>query len=245
VSSIKKQLETLVALQHAEIEIRRIEQDLAGVDGRIESLDNEVKENEDRVDAYRSSIEGLKQQYRSDENEIKIIDSQIAKSKEKLRAVKTNKEYQSMLKEIDDLKHKSSGIEDRMLEHLDHIETADSELATRGTELAEVKKEVAAKQKEIRQIAEGYRQTLASLQQERDDIWQAVDPKRQTLYTRAKQQGHGVAVAAIVDAVCQVCRMNIPPQQYNELLRMDTMRMCPNCQRIIYPKVLLEEDETG
>lgn len=241
--SIKEQLETLVALQKAEVKIKRIEEELAGVDERIETQNAEVKEYEDQVAVFRSNLESLKQQYRSDENEIKTIDSQIAKSKEKLRSVKTNKEYQSILKEIDDLKHKSSDIEDRMLDHLDRVETADSELAARGTELAEVKKEVAEKQEEIRQIAEGHRLELAQLQQERNDIWQTVAPKLQTFYTKAKQQGHGIAVAAIVDAVCQVCRMNIPPQQYNELLRLDSMRMCPNCQRIIYPKILLEGEE--
>ena len=239
-STIKEKLETLVALQHAEVGIRRIEQNLAGVDERIETLNSEVKTYEDRVAEYRSNLDGLKQQYRSDENEIKVIDSQIAKSKEKLRSVKTNKEYQSILKEIDDLKRKSSQIEDRMLEHLERVESTDSELAAQGTELAEVKKEVAEKQEEIRQIAEGHRRELEEMEQERNDIWQTVDPKLQAMYTKVKHQGHGIAVAAIVDAVCQVCRMNIPPQQYNELLRMDSLRMCPNCQRIIYPKVLLE-----
>jgi uncharacterized protein len=242
VSSIKEQLETLVALQHAEAEIKRIEQDLARVDERIGILDKEIKEHEDRVAANRSNLDDLKQQYRSDESEIKIIDSQIAKSKEKLRSVKTNKEYQSILKEIDDLKHKSSDIEDRMLENLERVEVADGALAASGAELAEVEKEVVGKQEEIRKIAEGHRREMSSLQHQRDEIWQTVNPKLQTLYTRVKQQGHGIAVAAIADAVCQVCRMNIPPQQYNELLRMDALRMCPNCQRIIYPKVLMEGD---
>jgi len=243
VSSIKEQLETLVALQQAEIEIRRIELDLAGIDGRIETLSDEVKVYENRVTEYQAALTDLKQQYRSDENEIKVIDSQITKSKEKLRAVKTNKEYQSILKEIDDLKHKSSTIEDRMLEHLERIEAAESEMLTQKADFADVSAEVAAKQEEIRKTATGHRQVLAEMQQERNSIWKKVSPKVQTLYAKVKHQGSGIAVAGITDAVCQVCRMNIPPQQYNELLRMDTLRMCPNCQRIIYPKVLLEEDD--
>ncbi len=240
-SSIKNQLETLVALQQAEIEIRRVEQELAGIDGRIETLSEDIKAFENRVSEFQATLDSLKQQYRSDENEIKVIDSQITKSKEKLRAVKTNKEYQSILKEIDDLKQKSSSIEDRMLEHLERIETAESEVAAQKADLAEAKMEVADKQEEIRRTAEGHRRKLENLQQDRNGIWETVDLKLQTLYAKVKHQGNGIAVAAIVDAVCQVCRMNIPPQQYNELLRMDILRMCPNCQRIIYPKVLLEE----
>ena len=43
----------------------------------------------------------------------------IAKSKEKLTSVKTNKEYQALLKEIDDLKNANSKIEDQMFEILE------------------------------------------------------------------------------------------------------------------------------
>lgn len=234
----------MVALQNAEMKIGRIEQDLAGIDGRVEELNNEVKIFEDRLGEHQNVLDGLKKQYRSDENEIKVIDSQITKSKEKLRAVKTNKEYQSILKEIDDLKLKSSGIEDRMIEHLERIEAAESELQIQKSDLADISSEVAAKQQEIRQTAEGHRQTLAELQGERSSIWETVNPKVQAFYAKVKQQGGGIAVAAVLDAVCQVCRMNIPPQQYNELLRLDSMRMCPNCQRIIYPQALLNEDDS-
>ncbi len=242
-SSIKKQLETLVALQKAEIEIGRIEKDLAGIDGRIEDLDKEIRIFEDRLGEHQEALTALKQQYRSDENEIKIIDAQIAKSNEKLRAVKTNKEYQSILKEIDELKHKSSTMEDRMIEHLERIEAAESELLIHKADLADVTAEVAVKQEEIRGTANEHRQVLVDLQNQRGGIWETVNPKIQTLYAKVKQQGGGVALAGVADAVCQVCRMNIPPQLYNELLRLDIMRMCPNCQRIIYPQVMLDESE--
>ena len=241
-SSVKEQLETLVALQRAETEITRIEQELARIDGRIEGLNTEVMAHENRVADYQTALDTLRKQYRSDENEVQLIDVQIAKSKEKLRAVKTNKEYQSMLKEIDDLARKSSGIEDQMLGALDRIEKAESDFADQKTELAEAKRDAADKQAEIRQISSAQRKILEQMRIERDRIWENIAPKIQTLYVKVKRQGQGIAVAAVVDAVCQVCRMNIPPQQYNELMRMDMVRMCPNCQRIIYPEVLLEED---
>jgi uncharacterized protein len=40
----------------------------------------------------------------------------------------------------------------------------------------------------------------------------------------------------VSDAVCNGCNVNLPPQLYNELQRSDTLRYCPNCQRIIYWK---------
>ena len=241
-SSIKEQLETLVALQSTETEIRLIERDLAGTEVRIETLNTEVQEYEDRFSESQALLDALRKQYRSDENEIKMIDQQIGKSEEKLRSVKTNKEYQSMLKEIDELKLKSSNMEDRMLESLDRIEIIEKETSVKKSDLADVKVEVADKQADILKTAETQRQSLARLKADRDATLEAVPPKLKALYAKVQQQGNGVAVAAIVDAVCQVCRMNIPPQLYNELQRFDEIRMCPNCQRIIYPKALLGND---
>ena len=49
-------------------------------------------------------------------------------------------------------------------------------------------------------------------------------------------QSNAIGIVAVADAVCQGCNMNIPPQMYNELQRGDSLKKCPNCDRIIYWK---------
>lgn len=240
-SSIKEKLRDLVVLQQHEDEISRIEKELSEVDDRVNRLNSELTEYEDKVERNRHVLDALKKQYRSDESEVQMIESQILKSQEKLGAVKTNKEYQSTLKEIDDLKEKASRIEDRMLDVLDQIESAENEGRGVEADLAEVKIQVEEKQIQIRLQSEQQQDVLSSRLKERDVVLERLDSKTREHYYRVKRQGRGVAIAAIVDAVCQVCRMNIPPQLFNELMRMDNMLMCPNCQRIIYPKVELDK----
>jgi predicted nucleic acid-binding Zn-ribbon protein len=138
VSSVKEQLNTLVELQDTEIEIKSLERELAGIGARVEAMLAEKATYEQKLQDSRDKLEGLKKQYRSDESEIQMIDNQIVKSKEKLRAVKTNKEYQSTLKEIDDLKAKASTVEDGMLDTLDKIEAVESEIALQLSDLEEL-----------------------------------------------------------------------------------------------------------
>jgi predicted nucleic acid-binding Zn-ribbon protein len=228
-------------LQQHEDKISFIEKELAGVDERIKGLNSELIEYEGKVEANRQTVEGLKKEYRSNESEIQLIESQIVKSQEKLSAVKTNKEYQSTLKEIDDLNAKTSGIEDRMLELLDRIESAENQEREDRADLAEIKIVVEEKEREIRMQSEQQQEVLTGRLQERDVVLASLDSRTKEIYRRVKRQGRGIAIAAVVDAVCQACRMNIPPQLFNELMRMDTMLMCPNCQRIIYPKAELDK----
>lgn len=239
-SSFKEQMSSLVKLQNKEIEISRIERELAGIDERVNALNLELTEFQERVAGQEAKLADLKKQYRSQEGEVQMIESMILKSKQKLGAVKTNKEYQSTLKEIDDLKEKASGIEDLMLAALDEIESGDKDLIEYRDDLADVEREVREKQAEIHQNAEKQGEELVLLKRQRDEVRAATDDKLHARYERVKQQSNGIAIAAIVEGVCQACRINIPPQLFNELLRMDSLKMCPNCQRIMYPKAALD-----
>ncbi len=240
-SDFREQLLTMVQLHRSELMIGGIEKDLSGLGDRIEALESEVRDFEDKVTDAIQTLETLKRQYREGEGEIQRIDDQIAKSEVKLRAVKTNKEYQSTLKEIEDLKAKASEIEDRMLDNLERIERTEREVATQKSDLEEVKSEVAEKQAAIRSKGASQQKILEQCRQEREHIVEQIDRKMHEFYEKVKHQNHGRAMVAVQDEICEVCRMNIPPQLFNELIRMDSMRMCPHCQRIMYPKILEEE----
>lgn len=242
-SVLKKNLKTMAQLQFIDSECKTIENQLAGVDERIEALGARLTVFEEQVARERTQLEALKKQYRADENDVKTIEAGIAKSDDKLRSVKTNKEYQSTLKEIDDMQIKKASIEDRMIEALEQMEAAERQVKIRKADLEDMQREIKDDQDAIRRSAEEQRLELEDLKEERERIWAELDPKLQKLYERAMQQGNGVAVAAVSDAVCQSCRMNIPPQSYIELQRLNELAMCPHCQRIIYPKAIMEEDQ--
>jgi predicted nucleic acid-binding Zn-ribbon protein len=240
-SSVKEQLTILVSLQEAENQILIIEKELGVVGDRIKSLDQQLEEFNLKVEDSKAQHEEYKKQYRDDEREVKNIETQIVKSNEKLRSVKTNKEYQTMLREIDELKKKQSGIEDRMITILEQIENAEKEVAVLQADLADLVSEINAQKQEIQSNTLARRAEFDVCSAKRDNIYETLDSKIQTLYTKVKQQNAGIAVAGILDAVCQTCRMNIPPQLFIELMRMQSILMCPHCQRIIYPQNLMSE----
>ena len=240
--ALKKNLKTLANLQLIDTECHAIERDLADVDQRIASIGAQLSVVEHQVAQERLQLDALKKQYRTDENDVKTIENSIIKSNDKLSGVKTNKEYQSMLKEIDELQLKKAAIEDRMIEALDQLEASERNLGILKADLEDMQREIDEQQDQIRVAAQEQQAELADLKEERDRIWSMLEPKLQKIYMRTSQHGNGVGVAAVVNAVCQVCRMNIPPQAYIELQRFNELSMCPHCQRVIYPQSILEED---
>ena len=116
---VRDQIHKLIRLQSLETEIRNIRLVLDQVEERTGRLDAQLKEFADAVESGKGLLQELNKGYRALESELQKSQGRIDKSQEKLRAVKTNKEYQAGLKEIEDLRAIGSKIEDEMIAGLD------------------------------------------------------------------------------------------------------------------------------
>jgi predicted nucleic acid-binding Zn-ribbon protein len=229
------QILTLVKLQTLEIEIRKIKAFLDRLPAQIDTLDLELKELERSVDSDEELIDGLNKTYRAYESDAQVNAGRIKKSEEKLRSVKTNKEYQSSLKEIEDLQAINSQIEDQMLAVLEKIDQASQDLKERRQHYRSIVEETNQEKAAIHQAAEQRKKELFKLESDRARVTDGLDAKLLDLFNRQRaKQADGVAITRVMGAVCQGCNMNIPPQMYNELQRRDSLKNCPSCERLIF-----------
>lgn len=231
---MKEQIEILIHLQKIETQAGKINFALAGVSKKIAALDSEINSYENIAEEKKSFIDDLRKKYRASESDYQTNLAFLAKSQDKLTAVKTNKEYQSVLKEIDDIKIKSSAIEEEMLKNLDAIETAEQEITKLKKEFLLIKEKINEEKEIINKEAEQNRIDITVLDEEKNNISKKVSSEVMAKYNMLKEFTKGMAIAPTIDSICQGCNMNIPPQMYNELLRFDSIKHCPHCQRIIY-----------
>ncbi len=233
---MKEQIRVLVKLQHLDAESIRIKSTLNDVSKKLKHLDSSLEEIEQTIQDQESVLEGLKKQYRDYESDVKLNLAKINKSQEKLRSVKTNKEYQSLLKEIEDVKSKNSLIEDKMIECLDRIDEAEKIIATKKDEYLQFSGRIKSEKQSIEHEAEIDKKKLDELDMDRKNVSGLIDSQLFKKYIVIKEQQEGLAVVPVKDAVCHGCNVNLPPQLYNELFRYDSLKFCPNCHRIIYLK---------
>lgn len=234
---MKEQIKVLVKLQHIDIETVRIKSTLNNVSKKLTNLDSGLKEIEQNIKDQESILNELKKQYRDYESDVKMNLSKNKKSQEKLRSVKTNKEYQSLLKEIEDVKSKNSSIEDKMIECLDRIDETEEEIAKKKDEYLQFAEHLTSEKQNIEYEAGIDKKKLDELGMDRVNVSSLIDSQLIKKYLVIKEQHQGgIAVVPVKDAVCYGCNVNLPPQLYNELFRYDSLKFCPNCQRIIYLK---------
>lgn len=235
-SNIQEQINILVEVQDVEVEIIQADRQINALDNEVLALDHAADERKAGVTTEKTIIEDLRKSYRELESESKINAEMIIKSNEKLRAVKTNKEYQSTLKEIEDLQKKNSSIEDMMLEQLEKIESAETVAKQKEIELSEFIASCREKKETLAVKAQRERQALETLNEKKRQISAKADPKMITALDDVKKKVRGMPVVPAKQATCMGCHMNIPAQLYNELQRFDELRFCPHCHRIIYWK---------
>lgn len=230
----REKIQSLVELQTVEADIRRVETLLAETPAKLAAVTLELEAFEATLAEEDGQLQAVQKTYREQEREAQVALAQIRKSNERLATVKTNKEYQLILKEIDDLKRKNSLIEDEMLACLDRIEAADAAVKQKKAQVLALRQTADLQKAEIERETRQLTAHLTDLTQAGRDAARAVDPVLLESFRRVQEQVKQGAVAPVVDAVCQGCHLNIPWQLFNELHRFDELTFCPHCRRIIF-----------
>ena len=234
-SLTQKDIAILVRLQKINIESTKLKDYLQNVPDQIKDLDQRLDEFTRNVENDEQRIDEFNKAYRTFESDIQLNLGKIEKSEVKLQSVKTNKEYQSSLKEIDDIKAINSKLEDEMLEILEQVESAEQSLSANKQQYTMIGGEIKQEKESLIQAAEQGKQDLAALQSDRAAVAAVIDAGLMDIYEyQSMKQGDGIAIVDVKNEVCQGCNMNIPPQMYNELQRDISLKYCPSCERIIY-----------
>lgn len=235
-SVTKEQIDILIKLEMVETEIKTIKSILEEIPKKLDTLNARLEAFETTITDKETAFFDMQKKYRENESDVQMNLDSIKKSNEKLISVKTNKEYQAILKEIEDLEKKNSMIEDQMLAYLERIETEEKSVGLQKQEYLQEKEQIEREKNTIELEKDEKKKKLVLLEADRSDIAKRIAPMLLNRYEVIRNQVKGEAIVAIKDAVCQGCHLNVPPQMYNELQRRDTLIFCPHCHRIIYWK---------
>jgi predicted nucleic acid-binding Zn-ribbon protein len=201
---------------------------------KVQELEDGLNEMDKRLEAEIEQLEESKRQRREVEREIEEIENRIEKSNEKLINIKSNKEYQAALKEIDGLGAKKSLLEDKVIDIMEEIEIVEKRNMATSAEKDKLKEEFEAARYEILEELKALDQDLVNVEKERERFSQVIDSELLKRYDQIRKYKKGVAISPVIKGICQACHMGIPPQKFNELIRGKELMNCPNCLRIIY-----------
>jgi predicted nucleic acid-binding Zn-ribbon protein len=233
---VKKQIEMLARIQEKDENLEVLRQEIQEGPKRIQENEQEMEGLSARLDEDKKRLDKTTKLQRQYEMEVEDCLERIKKSKTRLLEIKSNKEYQAVLKEIEETDKTIQEKEDIILGCMEEMEKLRQAFDEKEKNLASVRQRVENEIKDIQAEMDLAQKQVLEEEGERQKMAEVVDSKILAKYERLRDRKGGVAVSKVVNATCSGCNMNIPPQMYNELQRRDELRFCPNCERIIYWK---------
>jgi predicted nucleic acid-binding Zn-ribbon protein len=231
---LKEALACLIELQKTESAAGSIHAKKKNLPVQIQKLEEEFRLHCDRVEAQRVQVDGLRKKRKEKDSQLQSGQDSLKRTRERLFDVKTNKEYQSMLKEIEIFEAKNSKLEDEVIALLDELEQLEKEFKVQESELEQRRKRFEEEKGKLEAELDSFAQELDACLAKSGEIRKGVPETLLRKYEQIKGVGRGLAVVAVWKEICDGCHMAIPPQMYNELQKATSLFTCPNCNRIIY-----------
>jgi predicted nucleic acid-binding Zn-ribbon protein len=227
-------LERLVALQIVDLKIQEMERVKGEIPERIASLEGDFRKEEEKTLGEITELERLQKQRRQKEKDLEEEVERVKKAEARVFEIKTNKEYQAVLKEIENAKKLNRQREEEILGILERIEEMQKQLGKGEKNLETKRKEVQQQVAELELQAASFADEMAGEVQQRERREKEISPDLLSKYRRLLEKRQGVAVAKVQNGVCHACNMNLRPQLYIELQKQESLIICPNCSRILF-----------
>jgi uncharacterized protein len=227
-------LDRLIRLQRAETDLRRMEGELAEVPRQRADLDAALATERGRLDATRGDLSSGQKSRRQHEADLQDMEAKRSRLKGQLMEVKTNKEYTAMLHEIEGVEREIRGREDLILAEMERGEGLTGDIKREEETFKKAEEQHGAQVRALDERSQGLQEQVRRLTAERDAIAATVPPPALELFHRVARLRGGIAVAQVLDAMCQACRVKLRLQLYADLKRNEEIQQCPACNRILY-----------
>ena len=228
------EFEKLIQLQKLDAEIKNTSLFLENIPRQIEDI-NKKKENSSQIVTQAKEKMAQNQKKRRDlEAEVKDVKAKTSKYNLQLNDVKTNIEYKSLLKEIEEAQKNISEMEDEIINEMLIADEIEEEIKEATKKYSEVEKEF-SKEKEI--LEQKQRESEAKkkeLNQEKEKLISKIPDERAGLYMKIFNTKNGIALSPLTGDFCSLCHMRVRPQVLNELKGNEKIIICENCGRILY-----------
>ena len=218
-----------------------LNQQIAAQRSRARVQEKKIAEHAAQAEQLRAKVKAAQSAAGEAELDLKSREATLDKLRGQLNTAKTNKEYSSLLREINTFKADSSRTEEEALKRMAAVDEAKKEFSevekrieTENRRLAELNAQAAAREKELSdQIAEIERQRSAA----------AADVPADTLaqLERLADAHDGEAMAPVFrphpkrdEYVCGGCNMGVTLEQVNALASRDDLQICNCCGRMLY-----------
>jgi len=202
------------------LEVQDLEDEIAGLETRIDNFRAELKECEDIISGRKLDIETSK--------------ALIIKYKEQQDNVRNNREFDYLSKELEFQGLEIEFAEKKIREAQVMAKAKSDEMEGAEEHLSERRKDLDLKKQELEEIISETRTEEDTLREKAKQIETLIEPRLLAAFKRIRKSArNGLSVVSVQRDACGGCFNKIPPQRQMDIRMGKKIIVCEYCGRIM------------
>ena len=237
--TVEQKLQALYELQTIHTQIDKIRQIRGELPVEVADLEDDVAGLETRIQKIKTELDDLEDAIVIRKNTIKEAGAAIKKYEAQLNEVKNNREYEAISKEVEiqglDIQVSEKKIKEFGFDIVTKTEVYEKALA----DLEGRKKDLEIKQAELSVITSETQKEEEDLSNKAAKAETQIEERLLFAYHRLRGNAkNGLAVVTIQRDSCSGCFNQIPPQRQSDIRQHKKIIVCEHCGRILVDEAI-------
>ncbi|HWD87105.1 MAG TPA: C4-type zinc ribbon domain-containing protein [Mucilaginibacter sp.] len=244
--TVEQKLKALYELQTIHTKIDKIRQVRGELPMEVADLEDDVEGLETRIQKIKNELDDLEDDIVTRKNLIRDAQANIKKYETQLNEVKNNREYDAITKEIE-IQGLDIQVSEKKIKEFGYEITTKTQVFEKAqADLEGRRGDLDAKKAELGTITAETEKEENELLAEADAASKNIEERLLTAYSRLRNNAkNGLAVVTIQRDSCSGCFNQIPPQRQSDIRQRKKIIVCEHCGRILVDEQMAMEVETA
>jgi predicted nucleic acid-binding Zn-ribbon protein len=226
-------LEMLLKLQVIDYDLGELERSKEYIPDMMENLKKEMQNTLGRYENSARDLSEAKVSANNMELEVNTKNEELKKLQGQMMSIKTNKEYDALISQIDAVKESVGEKETAILELIEKIDEIEGSIEDYKTKAEEIKGQNGKQLAILQEKMDSVGGLIESKEAERNNIKEKVSRRTMSVYERVRKNRGGDVVVPARKRACGACYKALPPHRIQEIKRGDQIITCDNCGRML------------
>jgi predicted nucleic acid-binding Zn-ribbon protein len=242
-NTIEDKLRALYQLQLIDSQVDRIRITRGELPMEVSDLEDEIAGLQTRINNYAEEVKAIDDQIKAKKNSIKDSQTLIKKYQTQQGAVKNNREFDSLNKELEYQQLEIQLCEKRIKEFTADLAAKKQILDASESTLEGRKIDLTNKKGELDSIIAETEKEELELSTESNKASDIIEARLLSAYKRIRENAiNGLGVVSITRDSCGGCFNKIPPQRQLDIRQRKKVIVCEHCGRILVDANILDKD---
>jgi len=231
---LSQELETLFALQELDLRLLEKQREVDIYEKALSERKQAIADCDARMAKLTATRKDLVGQRALAERRVSDSQLQLKERRQRGGRVRTEGELRASEREIASMEREISDQEDAYLQLDAQVEEIEAAIEAIRKEQSDHRDADHRQVEEDAARIDALKAEVAAQRAERDKVAVDLDVALAKRYDMLLDRRAGRAVVTVEAGNCMGCHMQIPPQTVIEVMRTRAVRVCPQCQRIIF-----------